>query len=203
MESTKIKPERNDGMTGEQQPENPEVANTPARVPARSPKSSPAPAPPGVGDTPGYFHIYKKGQGYWTRIGTVAGASILGLLTMNFLYWEIDTISTGPKISKFLGGIHLQQPRAAYLLVLIFAIAYAMIAYHMMNKPTNVDFLIATDSEMKKVNWTTRKELIGSTKVVIGFMFVIAILLLAYDLFFQMVFYLLGVLKTPPFFMGH
>ena len=43
-----------------------------------------------------------------------------------------------------------------------------------MNKPTNVDFLIATDSEMKKVNWTSRKELIGSTKVVIIFMFLIA-----------------------------
>ena len=25
------------------------------------------------------------------------------------------------------------------------------------NKPTNVDFLIATDSEMKKVNWTSRR----------------------------------------------
>ena len=44
-----------------------------------------------------------------------------------------------------------------------------------MNKPTNVDFLIATDSEMKKVNWTSRKELIGSTKVVIVFMFLIAV----------------------------
>ena len=45
-----------------------------------------------------------------------------------------------------------------------------------MNKPANVDFLIATDSEMKKVNWTSRKELIGSTKVVILFMFLIAVL---------------------------
>ena len=46
-----------------------------------------------------------------------------------------------------------------------------------MNKPSNVDFLIATDSEMKKVNWTSRKELIGSTKVVIIFMFLIALFL--------------------------
>src|SRR3712207_7866772 len=45
---------------------------------------------------------------------------------------------------------------------------------HLMNKPANVDFLIATDSEMKKVNWTSRRELIGSTKVVIVFMFLIA-----------------------------
>ena len=36
-----------------------------------------------------------------------------------------------------------------------------------MNKPSNVDFLIATDSEMKKVNWTTKGELFGSTRVVV------------------------------------
>jgi preprotein translocase subunit SecE len=72
-----------------------------------------------------------------------------------------------------------------------------------MNKPTYADFLIATDSEMKKVNWTTQKELLGSTKVVIGFVFVMAVVLFCYDLFFQLVFYLVGVLKTPPFFIGH
>ena len=46
-----------------------------------------------------------------------------------------------------------------------------------MNKPSNVDFLVATDREMKKVNWTSRKDLIGSTKVVIVFMFLIALIL--------------------------
>jgi preprotein translocase SecE subunit len=56
---------------------------------------------------------------------------------------------------------------------------------------------------MKKVNWTTQKELTGSTKIVIGFVFVMATVLFCYDLFFQLLFYLLGVLKTPPFFLGH
>jgi preprotein translocase SecE subunit len=51
---------------------------------------------------------------------------------------------------------------------------------------------------MKKVNWTSRQELMGSTKVVILFMFVIAAFLFAMDLFFGYVFYLIGVLKTPP-----
>ena len=37
---------------------------------------------------------------------------------------------------------------------------------------------------MKKVNWTTRKELIGSTKVVILFMFFIALLLFVFDMIF-------------------
>jgi preprotein translocase subunit SecE len=151
----------------------------------------------------GYFHIYKKGQGYWTRICTVAGVALVGLLTGGFLYEQIEAFSTGQKTIAFLSHIHLQEPRAAYLVVVGFSIIYAIVAFHYINKPGSVDFLIATDSEMKKVNWTSRKELIGSTKVVIGFMFVMAVMLLVYDLFFQLLFYLLGVLKTPPFFLGH
>jgi preprotein translocase SecE subunit len=43
---------------------------------------------------------------------------------------------------------------------------------------------------MKKVNWTSRKELIGSTKVVIVFMFLIAIFLFTVDILFSYFFYL-------------
>jgi len=43
-------------------------------------------------------------------------------------------------------------------------VIYSFIAVRMMNKASNVDFLIATDSEMKKVNWTSRRALIGTTK---------------------------------------
>jgi preprotein translocase SecE subunit len=64
-----------------------------------------------------------------------------------------------------------------------------------MNKPANVDFLIATDSEMKKVNWTSRRELIGSTKVVIIFMFAIAAILFVLDLLFNTLFYAIRVLE--------
>src|SRR5437762_12929582 len=35
---------------------------------------------------PGFFHIYKSGQGYWTRMGTVLGALLIAGLTANFLY---------------------------------------------------------------------------------------------------------------------
>lgn len=187
-------------MTGDQ-PGNSEEPQEPSRPSHNAPKpGSPQSAP---GAKSGYFHIYKKGQGYWTRMGTVFGVSLIGLLAANFLYSQADGLSTGANVSKFLSRVHLQEPRGPYLVVVIFALVYAAICYHLMNKPMNVDFLIATDSEMKKVNWTTKKELIGSTKVVIGFMFVIAILLFFYDLFFQMLFYLFGVLKTPPFFLGH
>jgi preprotein translocase SecE subunit len=169
------------------------------REPAKSAPVTYAPAAPGDG----YFHIYKKGQGYWTRMGTVAAAGLLGVFTGNFIYEQSDRLLQIKGVADFMDRAHLQDPRGAYLLVAVFALLYSWFAFHFMNKPTNVDFLIATDSEMKKVNWTTGKELMGSTKVVIGFVFVMALVLFLYDLFFATLFYLVGVLKTPPSFLGH
>ena len=81
----------------------------------------------------------------------------------------------------------------------VFLALYALLIWRVTNKPDNVDFLIATDSEMKKVNWTSRKELIGSTKVVIVFMFLIAFFLFAIDIGFSYFFFLIKVLKNSPF----
>lgn len=62
-------------------------------------------------------------------------------------------------------------------------------------KPQTVDFLIATDGEMKKVNWSTRKEIIGSTQVVIVAAVLIASILFVIDLAFSNFFKLIGVLE--------
>jgi preprotein translocase subunit SecE len=142
------------------------------------------------GGGPGFFTIYKKGQGYWTRIGTVAGAALLALLTAQFLYTQgrvwFQHANGRPNMPVVLGVV------AAFLVI------FAIIVFRIINKPTVVDFLIATDSEMKKVNWTTRAELIGSTKVVIFFMVLIAILLFTFDTVFGYLFWLIDVLKFKP-----
>jgi preprotein translocase SecE subunit len=52
---------------------------------------------------------------------------------------------------------------------------------------------------MKKVNWTSREELIGSTKIVIIFVFLITMILFVTDIVFGYIFYWLKVLKQPPF----
>ena len=93
------------------------------------------------------------------------------------------------------------RPKVSLLIGIVvgFLAAFSLFVFWLINKPSNADFLIATDSEMKKVNWTTRKELIGSTKVVIGFMFLVAFLLFFFDVIFGYFFYLIGVLKSKPF----
>ncbi|MBX3364663.1 MAG: preprotein translocase subunit SecE [Phycisphaeraceae bacterium] len=60
------------------------------------------------------------------------------------------------------------------------------------------EFLIATDGEMKKVNWSTRKEVIGSTWVVIIACLLMASVLFVYDTVLSSFFKFVGVLERPP-----
>jgi len=91
---------------------------------------------------PRFFAIYKKGHGYWTRMGTAIGTGLLGVLVSFELYSQIPT---------FLHGTQQHDKRVAFVVALVFLIAYSIIAYWFTNKPSTVEFLIATDSEMKKV----------------------------------------------------
>jgi preprotein translocase SecE subunit len=75
-----------------------------------------------------------------------------------------------------------------------FLIGFAFFVYWVTNKPQNADFLIATDSEMKKVNWTTKGELVGSTRVVVIFLIFIAVFLFIVDYAFASFFHLIKVL---------
>jgi preprotein translocase SecE subunit len=150
-----------------------------------------APEPRRKVDAP-FFTIYKRGQGYWTRVGTVVGVALVGGFTALNLFHYIPTFL--PE------SVNSHRGRSIALGVALgFAAAYAFIAWKLMNKPTNVDFLIATDSEMKKVNWTSRKELIGSTKVVVIFMALMAVFLFVCDILFSELFKLMHVLKFGYF----
>src|SRR5688572_11350610 len=144
-------------------------------------------------DRPGFFHVYKPGQGYWTRMGTAGAALLIAALSAHFLYNNLPVWLQNGGMS-----VSAARPTSIYIIAGLL-IAYGAFVWYMMNKPANADFLIATDSEMKKVNWTSKKELFGSTKVVIFFMFLIAFLLFAFDIVFGYLFYFLDVLKTKPF----
>ena len=49
---------------------------------------------------------------------------------------------------------------------------------------------------MKKVSWSSKREVIGSTKVVILFTVLLGVLLFVVDVLFQTLFKNIGVLKT-------
>jgi len=88
--------------------------------------------------------------------------------------------------------IYLQAGLSAAVMLLGSIGVYFFIASHR----GSVGFLINTDGEMRKVNWSTRKEIIGSTQVVIVTAVLTAALLFGIDMGFQIFFRAIGVLQT-------
>jgi len=151
----------------------------------------------------GFFTVYKAGQGYWTRLGTGIAAALIILLTVHFLWthlrpWLTQAYTPANATVEQNVAAAVSARNTTLGISMATGVCLSVLAWWLMNKPSNADFLIATDSEMKKVNWTSRKDLIGSTKVVIAFMFMIAAFLFLVDVVFGYFFYLINVLKTPP-----
>ena len=130
----------------------------------------------------GFFDIYKRGQGKYTRLATWAGGMVLGGAGAYALSQKIAGYNTGT------AGVYLQYGIPAALLI-----ALAILLFWIINRPKSADFMIATEGEMKKVSWSSRKEIIGSTKVVIVTTFILAGLLFGVDMLFLLVFNWLGI----------
>lgn len=85
------------------------------------------------------------------------------------------------------------QAGVALLIILGGAV---LIYWHVALRRPSVEFLIATDGEMKKVNWTSFKEIRGSTIVVIVASFLIAAVIFGIDFGFQALFTAIRVLEV-------
>lgn len=127
----------------------------------------------------GFLTIYKRNQGRNTRIGTAAGAGIIIGGLAWFLYDQLEVYN----------NLYVQTGIAAGITLVLALLGYWLIAA----KHRSVDFLIATDSELKKVNWSSKKEVIGSTKVVIATTLLMAIALFVVDIIFLRFFQMVGV----------
>lgn len=86
----------------------------------------------------------------------------------------------------------LQAGAAAIVIVVSAILVYWLVAL----RPKGNEFLISVDNEMRKVNWSTRREILGSTWVVIGVSFAIALTLFVVDLGFSGFFEFVGVLES-------
>jgi preprotein translocase SecE subunit len=121
----------------------------------------------------------------WSAVG-------YGCLVSWFAYFMWDKLSV-LDLDQYTQVV--QVGAAVFVLAVFGLLGYWVLG---LNKRVN-DFLIATEGEMKKVNWTSRKEIIGSTKVVIVVVVSMSVLLFVVDIFFMGFFTAIGVLKGAGF----
>ena len=120
------------------------------------------------------MQMYKPGQGKYSRLGTFFAVAITVAIGCYRLY-------------QMLGASDLNFLITAMIPVVVFGV-FAAVAGWLVNKPTVADFLIAAEGELKKVNWSSRKEVAVSTFVVIIVVLLMAALLGTTDFVFQLIF---------------
>jgi len=132
--------------------------------------------------------IYKPGQGYWTRMVSGLAGGVLVLVAAFWVWEKIESYSLPY-------GTYIQAGVAAAMVAIGGLLIYRWVAV----KPSTSDFLIATEGEMKKVNWPARREVVGSTWIVICFLALLIALLYFADIVFSLIFHQVGVLEVGPF----
>ena len=121
------------------------------------------------------IQIYKSGQGRYVRVGTAIG---MALVVLMLAYYAMVVLG------RHLPTAETWSVYVQFGVPALFAVALVLVAAWLLNKPSFVDFLIATESEMKKVSWSSRAELLGSTAVVIVTVFLMAFIIWLVDMGF-------------------
>ncbi len=118
--------------------------------------------------------IYKPGQGKYTRLWT---GLIVGLIVALGCYRLYEMLNAW--VENLV--VVMVVPVAVF-------VALGILVYWLLNKPAVADFMIAAEGELKKVSWSSRREIAVSTIVVIVVVVAMAVLLGTTDLIFRLVF---------------
>jgi len=120
------------------------------------------------------MQVYKPGQGKYTRL--ISGLSVAVVVAIGC--WRLYEMLAATDWNAWI----------VFLVPLIVFVAAGVGIYWLLNKSSVADFMIASEGELKKVNWSSRKEVAVSTFVVIVVVVAMAMLLGATDMVFQLVF---------------
>jgi preprotein translocase SecE subunit len=126
---------------------------------------------------------YKVSQGQRVRKGTILAVLALAACGIYTMWrrgvlrgaWELEV----PFLDKWLIVL---LPETRWTLTVLLGAASIWLAWRLVNYPTFADFLIATEAEMNKVSWTTRRRLVQDTIVVLTTVFLLTIFLMVVDL---------------------
>jgi len=118
------------------------------------------------------FKIYKRGQGYYTRLYSALVAFVIVMAGCYTLHQKL-------------------QGTNVWVWTLVPAgicAGFGLLFYWLVNRPAVADFMISAESEIKKVSWSSRKEIFASTFIVICVVVLMSSMLLATDMIFRSLF---------------
>ena len=125
------------------------------------------------------FDIYKRGQGKYTRLYSAFGGILIVGLGCFQLYTKLQALDLGLWVETMV-------PVALFMIL-------SVLVLWIVNRPTVADFMISAEGEMKKVSWSSKKEIAVSTFVVIVVVVGMAAILGVTDIGLQLFFaWLLG-----------
>ena len=135
----------------------------------------------------GLLKQYKPEQGKWTRRGTFVGA---GAVIAWGAYFVHD------RLQGYAGDEAWRLLIAPGIPILLMVVLGAAAYWVSLVSRKSSDFMIATEGEMKKVNWSTRREVLGATKVVIATVIALGTILFMVNIVFMFIFEFIGVLRV-------
>lgn len=167
--------------------------------------------------------MYKPGQGYWTRVLTAIGIGALTLAGIFWLthllssgghvYGLLEPKQSDveaalkalsgkvPSASEVEDALKVAQGQFTAKMTVVAKILWVAIPllvagglWVVLNRPRVVDFMIATETEMKKVSWPDRKSIISMTAIVIGGLLGLAALVWGIDTVFTLLFRAIHIL---------
>lgn len=129
---------------------------------------------------------YKKTQGIKLRRYTLLGLLAIAWTGIATLY-NHTTLGTGNWVMKIPFSDPVRTVTVLtdieYTIPFLLALATLWLGWRVTNIPSFADFLIATEAEMNKVSWSTRKRLMQDTVVVLVTTFLLTCFLMAVDVF--------------------
>ena len=123
------------------------------------------------------FKIYKRGQGKYTRLWTAFALAVIVVLGCLRLYEQLNAaeLSQDKNVQTWIETL---IPVGVFLV-------FAWLIYWVVNTQKIADFMVDAEGEMKKVSWSSRKEIMVSTTVVVVVVAIMAVFLGVVDVAFS------------------
>jgi preprotein translocase SecE subunit len=136
--------------------------------------------------------FYKRALGVKVRRLTILGIIVIGVTGAYALHanglgagaWSLSLPFT--QVEGAAEGTHQTLTVLTHANDMVFSLLVALaiwVAFRAVNVPVFAEFLIATEAEMNKVSWSTRRRLFQDTMVVLATTVLLTLFLLVVDLF--------------------